>query len=1435
MQNLRTSIAILFLLLIISFSYANPSCGDTITEDTTLTADMIDCTGDGLVIGAENITIDCAGFGIYSDATTAAYKEAGIETGSYDFFTIKNCEIKGFYYGIYSVGGSDANISDNNIIYSIENGLKLEYAHRTVVKDNNISNNLGSSIWSGSDDLNILSNTITNNSGYGIYFQPHSNRVLVFDNNISNNIGNGIHSATTDLNNLNILSNTITNNTINGIDIHYFNQGVIFDNNISNNGGYGINLDSSADLNVLNNTITNNTSDGIHFRICDRALIFGNNISNNSGQGSYLYSSDDLNISSNTITNNTSYGISASSCVRALIFDNNASNNGDYGIYPNLSDDVNILSNTITNNSDYGIYFRSSNRGVIYDNTITNNAGGLRFLYHSNQGLIFDNNISNNSALGLYFSSSIDCNFSNNIIKNNASTGLFVYDSCYDNNFYNNIIEDNDAGDKGVYLANDAPYSNYFFDNTVSGHTYDFYLDNTDTAFLVNTTFTTVGFEETNGTFYVGWWLDVNVVDDSTGVVLEDATVTITDQHEQEKYSGLTNANGVIPQQYVFDYNRDPDGQNSYSPYDINVTLTGYDTNGITVTVDENKELTIRLVEEFSLRGTTITEDTTLTEDITKCSGDGLIIGADNITLDCNGFGIYSDATQAILADYGINIKSYNFVTIKNCDINGFYNGIASSGGTDSNISDNNITYSINTGINLDDSDRTVIKNNNILRNGNQGINVYSAPDVNISNNTITNNTDDGIYFSISNHALVFDNNISNNGDYGIDISLSDDLNVLKNTITNNTDDGIHSISCDRTLIFDNNISTNRDYGIGTNFSDDMNILSNTITNNSDDGINFNSCDHTLVFDNNTSANEDYGIYADSSEDMNVLSNTITNNSNDGLYFNSSNQGLIFDNNISNNSSEGVYLYSSIDYNFSNNIIKNNASYGIELCESCYDNNFYNNTIEDNDAGIYGVYFTKFTGLAPHSNYFFDNTISGHSSAFFLSDDANVFLVGTTSTTAGFAGVDGNIYVGWWLDVNVVDDSTGVVLEGATVTITDQHKQEKYSGLTNANGVIARQYVFDYNQNSAGKNYYSPYDVNVTLTGYDTNGMTVTVDENKALNINISQTVVPSNITQSGTGNTPRPCESNRNGSECSENETCSGQWTTANNTSRCCLGNCIAKEDGLGEKTLNKEFVWLIKTETVPFASEQLPIQKMVKGKIVEPDLRVATEKDFGITRILKSSKVTNNSNKIVFYDHRIELVVKNVSGKKLEQVELLETIPKELVENADLIKIDSNYEIIEKDPVIKFIFGNFEAGEEKSVYYDFNSSEIAEFTESFESMENPGITIKIAPEDSCFEIICNDANPCTFDYCVNGNCEFDNKENGTACNNNMECQQGKCIKKQLPLEKNETKEQEKPFDLIPIIAITLILVILGTIIIGIGYYYFLQRKKSPLEKMGN
>src|SRR4029450_12122301 len=44
-------------------------CGDTITSDTTLDSNLVNCPNNGIVIGADNVTLDLNGHTIDGDAT----------------------------------------------------------------------------------------------------------------------------------------------------------------------------------------------------------------------------------------------------------------------------------------------------------------------------------------------------------------------------------------------------------------------------------------------------------------------------------------------------------------------------------------------------------------------------------------------------------------------------------------------------------------------------------------------------------------------------------------------------------------------------------------------------------------------------------------------------------------------------------------------------------------------------------------------------------------------------------------------------------------------------------------------------------------------------------------------------------------------------------------------------------------------------------------------------------------------------------------------------------------------------------------------------------------------------------------------------------------------------------------------------------------------
>jgi len=129
----------------ITTSQATVSCGSVITANTTLCADIGPCSGNGLIIGASNITLDCA------DATISGRTgstNVGINITGQSGVAVKNCVITGFSYGILIANSSHDFINNNT---AIENGVDGFYLNAT------------------SNSTTLFQNTANGNGNYGYY------------------------------------------------------------------------------------------------------------------------------------------------------------------------------------------------------------------------------------------------------------------------------------------------------------------------------------------------------------------------------------------------------------------------------------------------------------------------------------------------------------------------------------------------------------------------------------------------------------------------------------------------------------------------------------------------------------------------------------------------------------------------------------------------------------------------------------------------------------------------------------------------------------------------------------------------------------------------------------------------------------------------------------------------------------------------------------------------------------------------------------------------------------------------------------------------------------------------------------------------------------------------------------------------------------------
>jgi len=130
------------------------TCGQTLTKSVKLTKDLVNCPVDGLVIGADGITVDLNGHTVDGVVTQTGCPQgppepgAGIlNHGAYDGVTIKDGVVQQFNNGVF--GGSDTN------------GMSDSRVHHLTVRDNRFA---GISLGSGGPASTTANNRIDHNS-----------------------------------------------------------------------------------------------------------------------------------------------------------------------------------------------------------------------------------------------------------------------------------------------------------------------------------------------------------------------------------------------------------------------------------------------------------------------------------------------------------------------------------------------------------------------------------------------------------------------------------------------------------------------------------------------------------------------------------------------------------------------------------------------------------------------------------------------------------------------------------------------------------------------------------------------------------------------------------------------------------------------------------------------------------------------------------------------------------------------------------------------------------------------------------------------------------------------------------------------------------------------------------------------------------------------
>jgi parallel beta-helix repeat protein len=276
------------------------ACGQTITQNTTLAADVGPCANNGIIVGADNITLDLAGHRIFG--TPNYFDKAGVLLQGRTGVTVKNGTVEFFDGGVVIQGGGSNTV--DSIAARRNIGISTQQDGSTLYGD-------GFAVESSSDNKILNSQAIDNGpfSGIGVYslvdsdhprtFTGPSQRNLIDHNQVLNNVvGRDGFTGSTDNDGIRIeapftcpanntecsgpaSANVITNNEVtgNGLDgISLFSRSsgnVIRYNQVTRNGyfrsaarrGDGIIAFNRGNGNVIeNNIVAYNADNGIRLR-----------------------------------------------------------------------------------------------------------------------------------------------------------------------------------------------------------------------------------------------------------------------------------------------------------------------------------------------------------------------------------------------------------------------------------------------------------------------------------------------------------------------------------------------------------------------------------------------------------------------------------------------------------------------------------------------------------------------------------------------------------------------------------------------------------------------------------------------------------------------------------------------------------------------------------------------------------------------------------------------------------------------------------------------------------------------------------------------------------------------------------------------------------------------------------------------------------------
>jgi len=150
------------------------NCGDTLISSQTMWYDLTNCGGTGINIGANGVTLDCANYSISGSGNI------GISSSSRNSFTVKNCIVQNFRYGIFLRSSSGNNISNNIVSSNDWNILFYDSSDFNLVFENYITYSANSGVYIDYGNNNRITENKIMRNGQGVFINGALNYNNIF-------------------------------------------------------------------------------------------------------------------------------------------------------------------------------------------------------------------------------------------------------------------------------------------------------------------------------------------------------------------------------------------------------------------------------------------------------------------------------------------------------------------------------------------------------------------------------------------------------------------------------------------------------------------------------------------------------------------------------------------------------------------------------------------------------------------------------------------------------------------------------------------------------------------------------------------------------------------------------------------------------------------------------------------------------------------------------------------------------------------------------------------------------------------------------------------------------------------------------------------------------------------------------------------------------